>query len=195
MSKTVTYGNFNLDFATLPETSVMAMLRRGVSHFFGSEMASKVVAAFKVDEETGKTKCGLDDTEENRAAKLAEFRAAAFDAIVAGTVGISIRGPAVDPITKVINRIARNEVSDLLTHNKLKTPRKADETVEIGGVAYTMEQLIARRLDPTGPAGKDKDGVLHVDRITKLATKELADKAKAAEKAAAKAKAEGIEGL
>jgi len=42
----ITYGTRTLDFNTLPPASLVAMVRRGVSHFFGNEMASKVAAYF-----------------------------------------------------------------------------------------------------------------------------------------------------
>lgn len=191
----LTYGKHSVDFSAVPQQSVTAMLRRGLSHFLGSEQASKVTAYFDPDRKLAEGETRLEDTDENREVIKAEFQAKALDALLAGTVGMSTRGPSVDPIETEINRIARKEVHDLLKANGVKPPKKSTDTVTIGGSAYTTDQLIARRLDPTGPAGKAKDGSIHADRIAKLAEKVMADKAKASKKAAELAKAEGIEGL
>ena len=173
----VKYGERELDFNKLPQASLVAMLRRGVSHYFGSEQASKVTAYFDPDHEDAANR---KDTPEARAAKKAEFQQAAFDALVAGTVGVSIRGPSVDPITTIINRLAKAEVKTILASFKLKWPAKADDTVELpDGSKVTGAQLIARRLDKDGPAGVDKKtGVAHIDRLRKEAEKIAAEQAK-----------------
>lgn len=182
----VKYGERVLDFNTLPQASLVAMTRRGVSHYFGSEMAAKVTAYFDPDHEDAPNR---KDTPENRAAKKAEFQQAAYEALVAGTVGVSIRGPQVDPISAIINRLAKAEVKTILANFKLKWPAKADDTVELpDGSKVTGAQLIARRLDPTGPAGVDKKtGVAHADRLKKEAEKIAAEQAKKNAKLAAQA--------
>lgn len=182
----ITYGSRTLDFNTLPAASLVAMVRRGVSHYFGSEMASKVTAYFDPDHDDADNR---QDTPENRAAKKAEFQSAAYDALVAGTVGVSVRGPSVDPITTIINRLAKAEVKTILATHKLKWPAKADDTVELpDGSKVTGAQLIARRLDATGPAGVDKKtGVSHADRLKKEAEKIAAEQAKKNAKLAAQA--------
>lgn len=192
----MTYGKHAIDFSTLPQPSVVAMLRRGLSHFLGSEQASKVTAYFDPDRKLAEGETRLDDTPENRELVKADFQAKAVDALLAGTVGVSTRGPAVDPIETEINRIARREVHDILKKSGVKPAKKADDTVEIGGAKYTTDQLIARRLDASSPAGVDKKtGVSHAERIGKEAAKVMADKAKAAAKAAEKVKDEGAESL
>lgn len=186
----IKYGERELDFNTLPQASLVAMLRRGVSHYFGSEQASKVVAWFNPEHEDAENR---PDTPEARAAKKAEFQSTAYDALVAGTVGVSVRGPSVDPISAIINRLAKAEVKTILGTFKLKWPAKADDTVELpDGSKVTGAQLIARRLDPTGPAGVDKKtGVPHIDRLRKEAEKIAADQKKKNDKALAMA--EGAE--
>lgn len=173
----IKYGERTLDFNTLPQSSLVAMLRRGVSHYFGSEQASKVTAWFNPDHDDADNR---PDTPEAREAKKAEFQAAAYDNLVAGTVGVSVRGPSVDPITTIINRLAKAEVKTILANFKLKWPAKADDTVELpDGSKVTGAQLIARRLDATGPAGVDKKtGVAHIDRLRKEAEKIAAEQAK-----------------
>lgn len=182
----IKYGERTLDFNTLPQASLVAMLRRGVSHYFGSEMASKVTAYFDPEHDDAENR---KDTPEARAAKKAEFQAAAFDALVAGTVGVSTRGPSVDPIQTIINRLAKAEVKTILANHKLKWPAKADDTVTLpDGSAVTGAQLVARRLDSTGPAGVDKKtGVAHIDRLTKEAKKIADEQKKKNDKLAAQA--------
>ena len=173
----ITYGKFEIDRAKLPPASDEAMFRRGVSHFFGSEMASKVTAYFDPEHEDAANR---HDTPENRAAKKAEFQQAAFESLMAGTVGVSVRGPSVDPITTIINRLAKAEVKTTLAKFKLKWPAKAEDTVTLpDGSKVTGAQLIARRLDAKGPAGVDKrTGVAHIDRLRKEAEKVAAEQAK-----------------
>lgn len=182
----VKYGERVLDFNTLPQASMVAMIRRGVSHYFGSEMASKVTAYFDPEHDDAANR---SDTPENRASKKAEFQNAAFDALVAGTVGVSIRGPQVDPIQTIVNRLAKAEVKTILANQKLKWPAKADETIELpDGSKVTGAQLIARRLDATGPAGVDKKtGIAHATRLQKEAEKIAAEQKKKNDKLAAQA--------
>lgn len=182
----IKYGTRELDFATLPQPSLVAMLRRGVSHYFGSEMASKVTAYFDPEHDDAANR---PDSPEARAAKKAEFQNAAYEALLAGTVGVSVRGPSADPITTIINRLAKAEVKTILANFKLKWPNKADETVELpDGSKVTGAQLIARRLDSTGPAGVDKKtGVAHADRLKKEAEKIAAEQKKKNDKLIAQA--------
>lgn len=189
----ITYGDYKLDFAALPQTSLVAMLRRGVSHYLGSEQASKVTGYFDPDREDENK---MDDTPENRAKVKAEYVAKAIDALLAGTVGVSVRGPTVDPITVIVRRLARAEVINILKANGVKPPKKATDIIKTSGGDFTLEQFIDRRLDPTIPSGMDKkSGVSHHDRLTRDAKKIAAEQAKKAEKAAEAAKEAGIEAL
>ncbi len=197
----ITYGPHTVDFATVPAQSVTAILRRGLSHLLGNEVASKVTTYFDPDRKVAEGETRMEDTEENRAKMKADYQAKALDALLAGTVGTSVRGPSVDPITAIINRLAKAEIKTLLNENGVKMPKKATDTVEIGGTAYTVDQLIARRLNPETPAGIDAKGAFgpagqsHIERLTKAAQKEQADAVKKNAKAAEAAKATGIEGL
>lgn len=192
----VTYGTHTLDFNTLPESSLVAMVRRGVSHYLGSEQASKVTGMFKPDAD-GNVKSDLPDTEENRAAALEDYRAKAIDALIAGTVGVSVRGPVVDPITTIINRLAKTEVLNQLKANGVKPPKKAEDKVKFSdGREFTVAELVARRLDVTGPAGVDKaTGATHADRLGKEAKKILDEQKRKAAKAEAEAKSAGLDSL
>lgn len=177
----INYGAFSLDFNNLPQTTLLAMVRRGVSHYLGSEMASKVNAFFDPDKESPET-----DTPEARAVKKAEFQAAAIEAMKAGTVGVSVRGPSVDPITTIIRRLAWTEIKTVLSQNKIKAPVKADDIVSFpNGDKFTREQLIQRRVE----------NPLHAERLAKEAKKIADDQAKKNKKALESAAAEGIAGL
>lgn len=179
----ITYGDITLDFNALPQTSLVAMLRRGVSHYFGSEQASKVTGLFKPDDE-GKIRADVPDTDENRAKALADFRAKAHDAILAGTVGVSVRGPSVDPISAIMARLARKEVTDILKANGVKPPKKAEDTVATpDGSKFTMGQLVDRRIAKEG------------ERLGREAKKIADEQSRKAKKAEESAKAEGLGGL
>lgn len=192
----LTYGKHTIDFSALPETSQIALARRGLAHFLGNEQASKVAAYFDPDRKVPEDETRLPDNEENREVVKADFQAKAIDALLAGTVGVSTRGSGVDPLETEIERLAKAEIKALLADSGVKAPKKAADTVTIGGQAFTMEQLVARRLDPTGPAGKAKDGTIHLERLTKEAEKVLKAKAKAAaDKAKAAREMGGAESL
>lgn len=182
-STTVTYGSLpEIDLAKLPHSSVMAMFRRGISHYFGNEQASKLTAFFGQKDEAGNLV--NEDTPEARAAKKAELQQAAFEALLAGKVGVSVRGPAADPITAIIRRLARAEVTNILKANGVKFPSKAEDTIEMpDGSKFTGAQLIDRRIAKEG------------ERLAREAKKIADDQAKKAAKAQEAAKAEGLGAL
>jgi hypothetical protein len=164
----IQYGNHAIDTATLPPTSIDAMVRRGVSHYLGNEMASKVVAW----EESQTKENGRAPSPEEKAAKKEALQLEAIAALEAGTVGQSNRGPRVDPLIAQINIIAKREVLNTLRANNIKPP-KGDEVIAFGDAKRTMAQMIERRIASPkfGPA------------IEAEAKKFLADQAKKAEKA------------
>lgn len=194
----ITYGEHKLDFAALPQSSLVAMLRRGLSHYLGSEQASKVTAAFDPE----KMESGEVDSPEARAKAKGEFVAKAIDALIAGTVGVSVRGPSVDPITVIINRLARKEVLDVLKASGTKPPKKADDKVKFAnGAEFTLAELVERRLDATRPSGVDAKGdfgpkgLAHAERLAKEAAKIAKEQAAKADRATAAAKEAGLEAL
>jgi hypothetical protein len=182
-TKVLKYGDFTADFNTLPEASMVAMLRRGFAHFMGSEQASKVTGYFKPENAEEDT---LPDTAENREAKKREYQTAAFAALVAGTVGVSTRQPAVDPITKIIRRLALADVKTKLDNAKPKLawPKKASDVIEFpNGQKMTGEELVTRQV------------AKKVDEYTKEAKRIAAEQAKKAAAAAKAAEAEGLDDL
>lgn len=178
---TITYGKHTINVDALPAASVRAMLRRGVSHFLGSEQASKVTAYFDPE---SKAEGRLEDTPENREKVKADFQAKAIEALNAGTVGVSVRGPAADPIETIVRRLAKAEVTNILKANGVKFPAKADDTIEMpDGSKFTGAQLVDRRISG------------HGERLNQEAKKIAAEQAKKAAKALDAAKAEGLSGL
>lgn len=182
----ITYGEHKLDFAALPQASLVAMLRRGVSHYLGSEQASKVTAYFDPE----KDEPVADNSPEAKAKVKAEFVAKAVDALLAGTVGVSVRGPAVNPIQVIIYRLARKEVLDVLRASGTKPPKKAEDKVKFAnGSEFTLAELVERRLDASRPSGVDAKGDFgpkgqaHLERLTKEAHKIAKEQAAKVEKA------------
>lgn len=177
MSKIIQYGDFTFDFDVLPQASLMAMLRRGVSHFMGNEQASRVTGWFNPDADEPHA-----DTPEARATKKAEFQAAAVKALQEGTVGVSTRGPSVDPIVSATRGLARGIVAGILKGQKLAVPT-GDKTVTLNGTAYTMTQLIDRQIEKKG------------DSLRKDAEKLVAARAREKAKAQQAAAASGLDDL
>lgn len=171
------YGDFSFDFTTLPNQSVRAMLSRGLTHFLGSEQASKIgpnsgwQAKFEKDN-------GRKPNDAEVAAQKAANLANAAKALTDGTVGTA-RGPKLDPIEAEMDRIAEREVWDTLAGANLckknKKPKDEDEFTFANGDKFTFETLIERRLEK------------HGDRVKAEATKKVNAEAKQREAAKAKA--------
>lgn len=193
----ITYGETKFDFNSLPGATLVAMLRRGVTHYLGSEQASKLQGRIEriLAGDTDESKAafdGLSDPErraaiktwregnaEALAAMAAEIQAEARQAMVDGKVGVSVRGPSVDPLTTVVNRLAKAEVVNVLKANKIAVPKKSDDAVEFpNGDKFTMSVLVERR----------KAHAEHGPRLVKEAKAVIA----AQERAAKKAEASGL---
>jgi hypothetical protein len=174
---TVTYAGHTIDLTTLPERSVFAMTKRGIGHFLGSEVSSKVNAWAKglVNED----KTPREPTADEVTARTAQIRKEFLDALLAGTVGSRASGSAgtartADPVEREMAKIARVEVTDILKAQKLKVP-KGDAVVTFGnGATRTMAQMIENRLT----TAKDKDGRLCGERIRAEAEKAVKASAK-----------------
>lgn len=176
------YGDFTADFNTLPETSLVGMLRRGFAHYMGSECASKVTGHFKEENLPE----GESDTPEARDAYKAQVQAEAFAKLVAGTVGVSTRGPAVDPVETIARRLAKAEIIPILKKSGLAWPKKIEDVVSFpDGRTLTGAALIDRRLAHAE----------HGPRLAKEAAKVAAEAARKAAKAAKDAEGEDLGGL
>lgn len=155
----------DLDVNSLPEKSVAAILRRGFTHYFGSEIASKVKA--KKDKHLEEHKVEMTEQEiDTLKALLVED---GFAKLLAGTLGDRAVGQSIDPVEALIESKARAEVKDMLRVNGVKVP-KAGETIKTpDGAEYTLDELVERRLSNAD----------HKARLEKEAKKDIAAKAKA----------------
>lgn len=175
----IEYGSLSFDFATLPPKSVRAMLSRGVTHFLGSEQASKVgpnsawAAKFEKDN-------GRKPTDAERDAQKAANLANASQALIDGTIG-SARGPKADPVEAAIEAMAEREVWDTLAGAKLckanRKPKDEDVFEFENGEKFTFAELIERR------------EAKHGERLRAAATKKVEAERKAREANAKKAAA------
>lgn len=186
----ITYGTHSFDFSTLPAKSVEAMLSRGVTHYLGSEQASKVTNAIRREiagEEGEVEDVTLEQVRAYRAANVdqvaawkGEFVADAIAALKAGTVGVSERGPSKDPIEAEMERLARAEIRSIMTTNGLKfvKPEGADGkapkiVVFADGQSKTMADMLSARL------------ASHGERLRKEADRAIKTRQREAEKAKA----------
>lgn len=167
------YGTLAIDTATFHPQSIDAMVRRGVAHYLGNEMASKVVTWEESENKARKESGAAPVTDEEKAAKKAEYQSAGLTALSDGSVGASSRGPRVDPLTAATQSIAKREVLDVLKANGLKPP-KGDESIEFAnGTKKTMAEMVATRIAHAE----------HGPRINKEAAKKVADDERKAKKA------------
>lgn len=143
------------DFSAIPEQTTKAMLSRGLTHFFGSELSSKVIAMVAKFEKDEKRKPTDDEIATIKANALASMQKA-FDE---GTVGTA-RGPKVDPLEAEMDRLAEIRVDAILRANKLPDgkamwsgkARPKDEQEFVFGSAppVTFATLVERQLAKHG---------------------------------------------
>ena len=182
----IEYGTQSFDFSTLPAKSVRAMLSRGVTHYLGSEQASKVGPKSSWAEKFEKDN-GRKPTDDEVAAQKALNLAKAAQALIDGTIGAA-RGPKADPIEAAMEAQAEREVWDVLAGAKLckanRKPKDEDSFEFENGDKFTFAELIERRLaNPT-----------HEARIRAAAVKKVEAERKARDAARAKAEAAGSSG-
>lgn len=165
---TITYGDHVVDFSKLPEASVAAILRRGLTHYLGNEQASKLASWVK----------GQDGevSEDAKAARKAELVSSALSALQAGTIGQSVRMPKVDPVEAEMDKIAKGEIKSTLAAAKMGFKGKGEDrkVTFADGSAFTLDELVERRL--ANPE--------HSARIRREAEKAIKARARQAEKAA-----------
>lgn len=181
-SNVIEYSGIQIELAKLPEASVMALLRRGVTHYLGNEQASKISskieAELNLDDSTdaASRKAFIKDFRVANADLVAKWTSEAIEAALAalrdGTVGQGhARGPRADTVEGTMTTLAKAEVLAVLRANNIKIPKKDQSIAFANGTTRTMDEMIAKRL---------KD---HGDRLRKEADKKLAEDAKKAKKA------------
>lgn len=135
----------SIDVLALPDASVKAMLGRGMTHFFGSEVASRVKARadkFAEDNKESGTKWGDDEIAQEKKTVLAEF----VSKLLEGTVGVRAVGITVDPVETIKARLARKSVEDTLRANGIKVPKKDEPVIFLDGTEKSMADMIASRV-------------------------------------------------
>lgn len=171
----VTVGSIMIDYSALPAKSIGALLSRGLTHYLGSEQASKVKAIKDKHLEEHKVELADDEI----AAIKADLVSQAIAKLLDGTIGVRQAGVQIDPLDIAMAKIAKQEVSDILRANGIKVPKK-DEAVQFAdGTSKSMADMVSARLE------KNRDA------IEKAAKKALADRQKQANAAKAVADAVG----
>lgn len=150
------YGH-SFDVSSLPEASVRALLSRGFNHVLGNEVASKVTA-WKARVAEGENPITPSDDE--IAAKKAEYQADMIAKIKEGTLGIRAAGVTVDPVEAEMERLAKEYVQTTLKANNLKFVYPKDEngkrvkgsegTVTLKDGTFTLDELVDRQLSAKG---------------------------------------------
>ena len=139
---TIAYGEITIDVATMPTKSLLAMVKRGVAHYLGNEQAAKVTSW----KESFQTENKREATDDEIAAKKAEFTASALEALNKGEVGHSTRGPRGTALETVMRAIALERATTLLGNAKLKMPSKDEKVTFPNGQAFTRQELIDRQI-------------------------------------------------
>ena len=167
MSLEITRAGQTFDFAKLPQASAAAMLGRGLTHYLGSELSSKVIGWSKRFEKEN----SREPNDAERDAYRSEALAAMVAALEAGTVGTVTRGAAVDPIEAEMEKLARADINAIIKANGLKWTGKGEERVVTfaDGQTRTMDAMVEKRLADKG------------DEYRKAAEKNIRAKQKALE--------------
>lgn len=139
----ISYSSFTVPRSAVPPASIEAMISRGLTHFMGSECASKVTA-WKAKQEVPPTGAEID-------AKLVEVQTEAWTKFVEGKVGVRApgAGPKISHHDTVVRKITTDELRVILKNIGVKFP-KGDEQVTLGGTDYSLDDLIDRRLAKEG---------------------------------------------
>ena len=170
-------GGKEYDWTQLPASTVAAMLSRGATHYFGSEVSSR--AKGRADKAAKGSGNALADDE--IAAIKAETLADFHEKFTSGNVGVRAVGVTVDPVEKRMEKIAKGEVLEILSGLNIKRPKKDEAVKFANGVEKTLDDMVATRLEQ------------HGDRIRKEAEKALRDEAKKREAIAGEISAESPE--
>lgn len=171
---TVDIAGRTIDITALPDASIKAMLSRGLTHFFGSEVASRVKARadkFAEDHKADGTKWGDDEIAQEKATVIGEF----LTKLLEGQVGVRAVGITVDPVETIIARLARKSVEDTLRANGIKVPKKDEPVTFPNGTTKTMADMVAARLVATNKAS----GKVYGDEFRKEAELQVKKQAKA----------------
>ena len=131
----LSYGEYSVDFATLPVATREAIANEGFTHYLGNRVASKVVGHFRAEgrkafiadnsaeawkalsktEQAGIEKAALPDSESDAyLATIKIFRDETFAAMQAGTLGVTERTPSKSPFETEIDKYVKEKVLAIL---------------------------------------------------------------------------------
>ena len=147
----ITYGTHVIDVSKLPEKSVNALIKRGLSHVLGNEVAAQVTGAIR--SELGGEEVTKDQITAYRAANESKVKemtdkyvAEKVAALAAGSIGDRAIGPRGTSEDTVIRKVAEEELKVALAEHKLRLPT-GDKKLKFGnGQEFTKAELIDRRL-------------------------------------------------
>lgn len=181
-----THGSITLNTDGLPAVSIAALLKRGLSHYFGNEQAARVSAdianavedARKAADPNDKADATRDEIKAWRVANPEAvkawadgYAADALKALQDGTIGTSNRGPRADPLEAAINSLAKADVVAMLKARNIKVPKGEEVVTFAKGVTRTLAQMIANKR------------LAGLETYTKAAQKKLAEDARRLAKA------------
>jgi hypothetical protein len=155
----VTVGTTDINLETLPARSVSTLLSRGLTHYFGNEIASKIAGWTKKQE--------VEPSADDVAVEKSRLFAEALAKLEAGTVGQRATAVSIDPIDKIRYKIAKQQVVDILHGIGVKPPKGDEKVTFADGTQKSLDEMIARRLEVNG------------DEIEKAAKKILAERERA----------------
>ena len=181
----------------LPDASLQGLLNRASSHVYGNEVASQVTSFIRsaLDLKAGDTsaeakaaiKAYREANPDQISAKTQEFQAAKTQAIQEGKLGVRApgTGASVDPMTKEMLRIAKDEIQAIFKKRGWTFPTKeATFTANSGGEAVTLDATgwVKRWLDVSNDKLAGGKGDPNRPRIEKLAQRNLQAKASLAKR-------------
>ena len=183
------------DFDALPQASRNALVGRAISHVLGNEVASIVVGKVRaVIAAAGNVKSDTVKTEEIKAwreahsAEIQAFTTAAqafkMSQIAAGELGVRSASTAVDPLSRAMFSIARDEIRSLFKKQGWTFPT-GENVFKMGDNEFTKDELVQRWLDGIdrgGDFGKAQEA--NAPRIERIAHRALAAKATEAKRLA-----------
>lgn len=132
----IEYGNIKVDETKLSQGNLVAMISRGVKHYLGNEVSSRVGASFRADAVAAwkAGNVGTELTADQRkviegaaipesdspeyVARKAKITQEFLDVLLTGEVGVSDRAPSVDPFTAMVNSIVKRDVLAILRSQK-----------------------------------------------------------------------------
>jgi hypothetical protein len=176
----LTIGEYQIDETKINPAVQTRLLTRAIAHILNNESSSHVLNRTKraIVGKDGKPDSVTDvqlaafreANSQSVDTWIDEFCTSKITAMYDGTLSVRVsRGPTRDPVEAAMRAIAKSEIMGVLKSKGAKWP-KADDTVVLGDVEFTGDELIDRRLSGIeGPGIDAKTGVSHADRLRKEA--------------------------